>query len=61
MEGIMIGIEYIVDEEGHQKAAVIDLGIFGDIWEDIHDILVVESRKNEPRIEWDEFKEKVGA
>ena len=56
----MLGIEYIVDEEGRQKAAVIDLEVFGAIWEDIHDILVVESRKNEPRVEWDEFKNKTG-
>ncbi len=56
----MLGIEYIVDEEGRHKAAVIDLEVFGGIWEDIHDILVVESRKNEPRVEWDEFKEQAG-
>ena len=55
----MVGIQYLVDEEGHETAAVIDLEIYGDIWEDIHDILIVRSRKNEPRVRWEDTKRKL--
>lgn len=55
----MIGIQYLVDEKGHETAAVIDLEIYGDIWEDIHDILVVQSRLNEPRVSWENTKKKL--
>ena len=40
----MVGIKYLVNEKGRKTAAVIDLDIYGDVWEDIQDILVVESR-----------------
>lgn len=52
----MEGIRYIIDDKGEKKAAVIDLDIYGNIWEDIHDILIVESRKSEPRVKWEEVK-----
>jgi hypothetical protein len=29
----MKGIDYIVDEEGHRRAVVIDLGLHEDLWE----------------------------
>ncbi len=54
----MKGIEYIIDDHGKRKAAVIDLDIYGYLWEDIHDILVVESRKSEPRVQWEDVKRK---
>jgi len=55
----MIGIQYLVDEKGHETAAVIDLEIYGNIWEDIHDMLVVESRLDEPRVRWEDTKKKL--
>ena len=55
----MVGIQYLVDEKGRETAAVIDLDIYGDVWEDIHDLLVVESRLNEPRVRWEDTKQKL--
>jgi len=55
----MKGIQYIIDDNGKKCAAIINLDVYGNIWEDIHDILVVESRKNEPRIKWKEVKKKM--
>ncbi|MCD6595354.1 hypothetical protein J7L68_06745 [bacterium] len=52
----MKGIEYIVDEKGREKAAIIDLDTYGYLWEDIRDIIVSESRKKEPRIKWEDVK-----
>ncbi len=54
----MKGIEYIVDDDGKKRAAVIDLDVYGYLWEDIHDILVVESRKRDSRVQWEDVKRK---
>ncbi len=39
-----------------KKAVVIDLATYGHLWADIHDILIVESRKSEPRKKWEDVK-----
>jgi hypothetical protein len=49
----MEGLQYIIDDKGKKKAVVIDLDLYGDLWEDIHDILVTEARKSEPRVKWE--------
>jgi hypothetical protein len=43
----MSGISFVVDERG--EAVMIDLEQHGSVWEDIHDLLVVRSRRREPR------------
>ena len=45
----MSGIQFVVDEQGHKTAVVIDLKKHSRIWEDFHDALLARSRKNEPR------------
>ena len=45
----MEGVHFIVDEEGRKTAVQIDLQVYGDLWEDIHDALLAQSRKHEPR------------
>ena len=45
----MSGIDFVVDVRGRKKAVVIDLDKHGEIWEDLHDTLVVNSRRREPR------------
>lgn len=52
----MRGIDYVIDEHGRKKAAVIDLRAWGKLWEDFQDVLVSESRKNEPTVSWEELK-----
>lgn len=52
----MRGVEYLIDERGRKKAAVIDLRKWGKIWEDFQDVLVSESRKNEPTVSWESLK-----
>jgi len=54
----MRGIDYVIDEHGRKKAAVIDLRAWGKLWEDFQDVLVSESRKNEPTVSWEELKSK---
>ena len=52
----MQGIQYMVDEKGEKTAVVIDLKQWGNLWEDIQDILVSASRKDEETIDWNTLK-----
>ncbi len=50
------GIQYIVDDQGKKKSVILDLEKWGDYWEDFYDILVSESRHEEPTISWEKLK-----
>jgi len=52
----MKGVEFVVDDSGKKKAVLIDLEQWGDLWEDFYDVVVSESRKNEPTVPWSELK-----
>jgi len=58
MEGVtgLKGVRYLVDESGKPTAVVIDLEEWGEIWEDLHDVLVSESRKGEDTVPWEALK-----
>ena len=55
----MAGVQYIVNDRGKKTAVIIDLTVYRGLWEDIHDLLVLESRKNEPRSSWTEVKKRL--
>ena len=55
----MEGIQYMVDEQGQRTAVVIDLRLYADLWEDLHDSLVLHQRRNDPRESLDEMEEYV--
>ena len=52
----MKGIHFVVDGTGKKKAVLIDLEEWGKLWEDIYDVMVSHTRKNEPTVLWDELK-----
>ena len=52
----MKGIQFVIDDTGKKKAVLIDLSEWGEVWEDIYDMLVAKSRKNEPTIDWEDLK-----
>ena len=52
----MRGVQFLVDDSGKKKAVLIDLDQWGELWEDFHDVLISESRKNEPTVPWEELK-----
>ena len=52
----MRGVQFVVDETGKRKAVILDLEEWGEIWEDIYDILVSEARRKEPRVSWNTLK-----
>ena len=45
----MKGVQYVVDDEGHPQAVMIDLHKHGGLWEDFQDVLVSRNRRSEPR------------
>jgi hypothetical protein len=55
----MKGIEYIVDDEGKMKAAVIDLELHEGLWEDVLGQIVAEERSSEPRETLEEVKRSI--
>jgi hypothetical protein len=50
------GVQFIVDDAGKKTAVVLSLEEWGELWEDIYDILVSESRQGEPTVSWEELK-----
>jgi hypothetical protein len=52
----MTGIQFITDEKGRKRAAVIDLKKHRELWEDLEDVLVSRSRQHEKRIPWTKVK-----
>jgi len=58
MEGMttLEGVQYLVDGSGECTAVVISLKEWGEIWEDFYDVLVSESRKDEPTVAWETLK-----
>jgi hypothetical protein len=53
---VLEGVQYLVDSSGKRKAVVISLEDWGELWEDFYDVLVSESRKDEPSIPWEKLK-----
>jgi len=46
---ILEGIRFVTDASGKQTDVILDLNRYGEIWEDIYDILVARERQGEPR------------
>ena len=43
------GIQFVTNATGEKTAVLIDLGQYGEIWEDFYDALIARQRENEPR------------
>lgn len=52
----MKGVQFVVDDVGKKTAVIISLEEWGRLWEDFYDILVSESRLDEPTVPWEELK-----
>jgi len=52
----MTGIQFVTDEKGRKVAVQIDLKRHRQLWEDIEDMLVSRSRRNEKRIPLEKVK-----
>ena len=45
----MLGVQFLVDDQGNKTAVVIDLKKNAELWEDFYDVAVARSRAKEPR------------
>jgi hypothetical protein len=52
----MRGVRYVTDEEGNRVAVMLDLGEWGEVWEDMYDSLVAHERLDEPSISLEAFE-----
>jgi hypothetical protein len=55
------GIQYLVDDSGKRTAVVISLEDWGELWEDIYDVIVSDARKDEPTVSWESLKAEIGS
>jgi hypothetical protein len=55
----MKGVTYFYDEEGEPTAVLIDLKKNPEIWEDFRDLMIIEERRDEPRIDADEVHKRL--
>lgn len=43
------GIQFMINPAGEKTAVLIDLEMYGEIWEDFYDLLIAQMREDEPR------------
>jgi hypothetical protein len=55
------GIQFVTDTEGHKVAVLLDLKEWGELWEDIYDNIVADSRTGEPTVDLDNFEAELRA
>lgn len=57
MESIQLkGVQYVTDSAGKRTAVLISLEEWGELWEDIYDVLVSQAREDEPTVPWETLK-----
>jgi len=53
------GVQYFVDQNGKPKSVVIDLEIWGGLWEDIYDSMLSELNESDDPLPWEEVKQRL--
>jgi hypothetical protein len=55
----MKGIQFLINDTGEKTAVLIDLEEWGDLWEDVYDVMVSQVRANEPDVNWEELEAEI--
>ena len=55
----MTGIQYVTDQKGKRVVVQLDLRLHADLWEEIEDVLVSESRRDEESIPLEQVEAKL--
>lgn len=50
------GIQFVTDGSGKRTAVMLDLERYGELWEDIYDVLIAGEREDEDRIPLDDVR-----
>ena len=48
---------FVIDEKGKKTAVILPIRRYRELIEDLYDIELIEKRRGEPRIPWEELKE----
>ena len=51
--------QYIINEKGQKKAAILPIDEYEELVEDLHDLAVVAERKGEATISFEELKKRL--
>jgi len=52
-------VRYIVDEKGERTAVVLPINDYKELLEDLHDLVVIAERREEPTVPFGELKKKL--
>jgi len=55
------GVQFVTDSSGQRVGVLLDLGEWGDLWEDIYDSIVAKERAKEPRMKLEDFEHELRA
>jgi hypothetical protein len=55
----MTGIQYVTDQKGKRVAVQLDLRLHAGLWEEIEDVLISESRRDEESIPLEQVEAKL--
>ena len=50
------GVQFVTDSLGHKVGVLLDLHEWGELWEDIYDIMIAKERAGEPRMKLEDFE-----
>jgi hypothetical protein len=51
----MIGVQYVTNDKGEKVAVLIDLKRYGELVEDMMDVIIADSRRHEKSIPFDDY------
>ena len=51
--------QYIIDEKGQKVAIIVPIEEYEELLEDLHDLVVIAERRDEPILSFEEIKEKM--
>jgi hypothetical protein len=53
------GVQFVTDTSGRKVGVLLDLDKWGELWEDMYDVMVATERASEPRMKLDEFEDEL--
>jgi hypothetical protein len=57
----MKGVHFVTDTDGKAVAVQIDIEQWGELWEDMYDRMLIEQRKDEASVPWNDVKSELRA
>jgi len=55
----MQGIQFVTDDKGEKTGVLLDLRVYGDLWEDMYDNITARKRSHERRESYESVKKRL--